>query len=46
MSTTTTRRGKPISRFWDFQVIEASGLLVLTVLFGVATLAWVRRRIS
>jgi len=35
---------QPSSRFWPFQAIEGTGLLVLSLLFAVAAIWWVRRR--
>lgn len=37
---------QPASRFWDFQAIEASGLVVLSLALATATVWWVRRRAS
>ena len=37
---------QPASRFWTFQVIEASGLCVLALALAAATVWWVRRRTS
>ena len=37
---------QPASRFWTFQIIEASGLCVLALAFACATVWWVRRRTS
>jgi ABC-type transport system involved in multi-copper enzyme maturation permease subunit len=35
---------QPASRFWSFQLIEASGMVVLALLLAGATVWWVRRR--
>lgn len=35
---------QPNSRFWHFQLVEGVAYLVLTLLLGVATVWWVRRR--
>ena len=37
---------QPASRFWTFQIIEASGLCVLALALAGATVWWVRRRTS
>ena len=37
---------QPASRFWSFQLIEASGLVLLALALAFATLWWVRRRAS
>jgi hypothetical protein len=37
---------QPASRFWTFQVIEASGLCVLALALAGATVWWARRRTS
>ncbi len=35
---------QPASRFWPFQIIEGTGLVLLAVLLGAATVWWVHRR--
>ncbi len=37
---------QPASRFWTFQIIEASGLCVLALTLAAATVWWVRKRTS